>query len=188
MSYTLCPRCGQKALSIATRCPHCGDPFEIQHSYEGTGSRPRKTPVAFLVVVLGVIYFGVDNLRSGPHAPEGAFPPLAIQADPIPQPPPEPQPPSPPEPAPATADTSAAPEDLATGEETDPQERRYTTIWANVREARRPMAPVVTILQPGESVLVDSLSEEWYRVVADGQKLGYVYSELVDTAPPITRN
>jgi hypothetical protein len=69
-----------------------------------------------------------------------------------------------------------------------PQERRYTTIWANVREARRPVAPVVTVLHPGEPVLVDSLSEEWYRVVADGQKLGYVYRALVDTAPPTARN
>jgi hypothetical protein len=37
-------------------------------------------------------------------------------------------------------------------------------------------------------VLVDSLSNEWYRVVEDGQKLGYVYRELVDTAPPVFRN
>jgi hypothetical protein len=50
------------------------------------------------------------------------------------------------------------------------------------------MAPVVTVLHPGEPVLVDSLSEEWYRVVAEGQKLGYVYSALVDTAPPTERN
>jgi ribosomal protein L37E len=188
MSYTLCPRCGQKALSIATQCPHCGDPFETRHSYEGAGSRPRKTPVALILVALGVIYLGVDDLRHGSEAPADASPPLAMHADPIPPPPPELQSPSPPELRPETSDTSAAPERPSTEGETDPQERRYTTIWANVREARRPMAPVVTVLQPGEPVLVDSLSEEWYRVVADGQKLGYVYRELVDTAPPVTQN
>ena len=204
MSYTLCPRCGRKALSIATQCPHCGDPFEIRHSYEGSGSRPRKTPVALVLVALGVIYLGVGGLRRGPDAPDGASPPLTMDADPTPPPLPEPQSPSPPEllspspseplspspsePNPATEQTSADAERPVTADEVDPQERRYTTIWANVREARRPMAAVVTVLQPGESVLVDSLSKEWYRVVADGQKLGYVYRELVDTAPPVTQN
>jgi hypothetical protein len=157
-----------------------------------------------MLVALGAIYLGVDAIRHDPTAPEGASLPLTKEADPTPQPLPEPQSPSPPElqspspseplspsasePSPATEQTSAAPERPGTGEETDPQERLYTTIWANVREARGPMAPVVTVLQPGEPVLVDSLSEEWYRVVADGQKLGYVYRELVDTVRPVTRN
>jgi hypothetical protein len=50
------------------------------------------------------------------------------------------------------------------------------------------VAPVVTVVEPGEPVLVDSLSDEWYRVVADGRKVGYVYRGLVDIAPPVARN
>jgi len=189
MSYTQCPRCGQKALSVATRCPRCGDPFETHH-YPSSSPR-RRIPAALILVGLGAIYFGFDILRRGPGVLEDGFspPPTAIAPVPVPKPPPTPPAPAPSNPLPA----APAPVVVAEPRAAEPvagnsQERRYTTIWANVREARRPMAPVVTVLHPGEPVLVDSLSEEWYRVVAEGQKLGYVYSALVDTAPPTERN
>jgi hypothetical protein len=200
MSYTLCPRCGQKALSVATQCPRCGNPFELHHLYDAPGPRSRLRPVAFALAALGLIYLGVDVLKREPDSANGGFETPILAADPIPQPLPEPWVPAPSEPLPAAAEpaTGPAPEHPATAlaaparapkaAPASPQQRRYTTIWANVREARRPLAPVVTVLQPGEPVLVDSLSNEWYRVVEDGQKLGYVYRELVDTAPPVFRN
>ena len=196
MSYTQCPRCGQKALSIATRCPRCGDPFET-HSYPSSVSRSRRVPADVVLLGLGVIYLGFDVLRRGPGVVEEGFssPPTALAPIPAPQPPPTPTPtptppaPQPSQPLPAAAEPAVVPEPRAV----DPvaassQETLYTTIWANVREAPRPMAPVVMVLHPGEPVLVDSISEEWYRVVAEGHKLGYVYSTLVDTAPPAAPN
>jgi SH3-like domain-containing protein len=67
---------------------------------------------------------------------------------------------------------------------TGSQKLRYSKMWVNVRRARRPTARVVKVLRPGEPVLVDSLSEGWYRVVADGEGVGYVYGRFVDTVPP----
>jgi hypothetical protein len=32
--------------------------------------------------------------------------------------------------------------------------------------------------------MVDSLREGWYRVVVDGQGVGYVYREFLDSVPP----
>ncbi len=230
MSYTLCPRCGRKALSIATRCPHCGDPFEIRRSYNSP--RPRLREPFFVVTILAVVatYLGIDALRRRPAAPAGSEA-MSIGVDSVPPAQPRraravplaarPSPASESAPAAASPDSAspdaASPDtagldlaspnlaipDLASPDTATPlagltggttesssahQERRYITIWANVREERRPIAPVVTVLEPGQPVLVDSLRGEWYRVVEDGQKVGYVYSGLVAMNPPGARN
>lgn len=215
MSYTQCPRCGHKALSVATQCPHCGVPFEIRHTYDVAPPRPRGTLVVLVVVALGAVFLGVDLLRREPGAkggesavsrqpsavtvppsapreslpakvktsvapaPKSSLPkqPAARQLDSTPPPPPRPtvnRPPS--APSGSTAEAAAAP--------AGPSERRYANIWVNVRRARGPSAAVVKVLRPGEPVLVDSLRQGWYRVVTDGQALGYVYQGFVDTVPP----
>ena len=53
----------------------------------------------------------------------------------------------------------------------------------NIRGDRSGSAAVVQILKPGEAVGVDSLKRGWYRVVADGQPLGYVDRSLVEREP-----
>ena len=52
--------------------------------------------------------------------------------------------------------------------------QRYARTWVSIREGRTDSAPAVRTLAPGEAVLVDSLSQGWYRVVVDGQPAGYV--------------
>lgn len=193
MSYTECPRCGQKALSVATQCPRCGVPFETRHTYEVARPRPQGMLLILVVAALVVVFLGFDWFRRRPGAAGGepAAPSVAAAPDSIRQPGPKPAPVAPKEPAAATADSiprqppRPAIETVAT--QTAPEERRYTNIWVNVRRARRPTAAVVKVLHPGEPVLVDSLSQGWYRVVADGQGVGYVYRGFVDTTPPAAR-
>jgi hypothetical protein len=61
---------------------------------------------------------------------------------------------------------------------------RYVTTWVNVREGRSRRSPVAFILEPGEAVLVDSLIRGWYRVVVDGEILGYAARPYFDASPP----
>jgi hypothetical protein len=79
-------------------------------------------------------------------------------------------------PAPAPTPAAAPPAD-------ESLERHYASTWVNVRAGRSGSAPVVRILKPGEAVRVDSLRQGWYRVVADGQALGYVDRNLVGVPP-----
>jgi len=65
-------------------------------------------------------------------------------------------------------------------------ERRYARTWVNIRARPSGKAPVVLVLKPGEPVMVDSLSQGWYRAVSDGQRLGYVDRTLVDPVPKAT--
>jgi hypothetical protein len=67
---------------------------------------------------------------------------------------------------------------------TGEQLQRYATTWVNVRDRRSPDAVPVRVLNPGEAMLVDSLAGGWYRVVIDGQPIGYAYtSNLSEEAP-----
>lgn len=126
--------------------------------------------------------------------------PSAIAVDSAPQPPPavvaaqpaESMPPidstSPADSTPAAAEVPAAvPAPSPTPARTPPAdeslERRYASTWVNVRAGRSGLAPVIQILKPGEAISVDSLRQGWYRVVADGQTLGYVDRSLIG-APP----
>jgi len=61
----------------------------------------------------------------------------------------------------------------------DSTELRFASTWVNVRAAPSGTAPVVRILEPGDTVEVDSLKRGWYRAVNDGQTLGYVARSLV---------
>jgi hypothetical protein len=52
---------------------------------------------------------------------------------------------------------------------------RATRTWTKVRAARAASADVVAVLLPGDTVLVDSLRNGWWRVALDGRVLGYVH-------------
>jgi len=113
----------------------------------------------------------VDSTPSpAAHGPEAAPPPAA--------------------PAPVTsAPVTSAPVE-ATPVETTPvlptggQLQRYASTWVNVRDRRGPDAAPVRVLDPGEAVLVDSLVGGWYRVVIDGQAIGYAYSSNLSERAP----
>jgi hypothetical protein len=50
-----------------------------------------------------------------------------------------------------------------------------TRTWTNVRSSRNTRADVEAVLLPSDTVLADSLERGWYRVVLEGEALGYVH-------------
>ncbi len=181
MPYIECPSCGKTALRVASRCPHCGlifgpgiiPPAEIN-------PLPRRLLMAGALVALVVVIVLARNQTEPRPAP--LRPAVAALA------PPESRPIAP---APDSAVDNALPPPAAplqaaaapaapTGE----QLRRYAATWVNVRERRSPDAAPVRVLNPGEAILVDSLVGGWYRVVIDGEPIGYAYdSNLSERAP-----
>jgi ribosomal protein L37E len=74
MTYMECPQCGRKALSVATRCPHCGVAFPSQPFRAASGHRlDWLRPVLAVggVLVLGAVLLAVvvPRLGSKPAAP-----------------------------------------------------------------------------------------------------------------------
>jgi uncharacterized protein YgiM (DUF1202 family) len=199
MSYLQCPNCGQKALSVATRCPRCQTPLEAPSS-------PRRPPippglivgmaVAVLIIVAGItrqlrVTVGTPSVPT--VSPSPPLPVLAAEsvvvvpapakskslrpavADSVPTPASKaPAPTAVPTPSPAPPPPSRS----------ETEERRYASTWVNVRAGPSGKAPIVRVLQPGESVQVDSLREGWYQVLANGGPGGYVDGKLVDTSRP----
>jgi ribosomal protein L37E len=176
MIYMECPQCGRKALSVATRCPHCGVAFPSQplrrHAAGHRLDRLRPVLAVGGVLVLGaaLIAVVVPRLGSKPAAPARetpfgdttpavAAPPGAVAADSIVE--------------------RVAPERSA-----PPVVKRFARTWVNVRGARGRAAPAVRVLNPGDAVQVDSLSRGWYRVLIDGRAAGYVHRSNLDPVPP----
>lgn len=209
MSYTVCPNCGQNALSVATRCPRCGVAFEsqfIQHAPR----RPRRVPVGLLLAgaVLTILAgnalwqrFGVAP-RTTPIVRKPAPAPVAApQRRPVRESlaqAPETVRAAPPE-APRVSVTQVAPPPVshapnpnaaavpvatAAPSPAHGAKTLYSSTWLNLRADRRSTAPVLRILRPGEVVRVDSLAQGWYRVVSVAEQPGWVDRRLLDTLPP----
>jgi hypothetical protein len=186
MAYIECPKCGYKALSVATRCPRCGHDFPTQLiRHPVSESQIHKLwPVLILagVLVTVVVIDAVVRRQAVPRAitPSPVMPTLdsavyvptqTVRETTVP-----------------SGDSSRAVEPPLSGipPTGGPGSRRYATTWVNVREHRSGGTAAVRVLNPGEAVLVDSLSGGWYRVVADGRTVGYVDRLYLDTAPPPT--
>jgi ribosomal protein L37E len=186
-TYMECPQCGRKALSVATRCPHCGVAFPskpLQRSALGYRlDRLRPVLATGGVLILGAVLLAVvlPRLGSKAAAPALAPPPGAVAADSTVDgaasdgAAPDGAPPVPPSAASAAPVTPTPPSPLA---------RRFARTWVNVRGARGRAAPAVRVLNPGDSVQVDSLSRGWYRVLIDGRAVGYVHRSNLDTVSP----
>ncbi len=185
MAYIECPKCGYRALSVATRCPRCGHDFPtqlIRHPVSEPQIR-RLWPVLIIAGVLAVVVVmdAVFRPRAIPRAlTESLVAPPLDSAGYIPiQPVGE---------TPAPAADSSRPVEPLLSEAPPPgrqQFSRFATTWVNVRENRSGGTAAVRILNPGEAVLVDSLIGGWYRVVIDGRTLGYVDRLYLDTIPPL---
>jgi SH3 domain-containing protein len=181
-TYTECPQCGRKALSVATRCPHCGVAFPSRPlALSAPGSRlDRLRPVLVVagVLVLGAVLLAliVPRLGSKAATPTLAKPPGAMATDsavkgaasdgiaPV-------QPPA----VSSASVTPTAPKPLP---------KRFARTWVNVRGGRDRATPAVRVLNPGDSVQVDSLSRGWYRVLIDGHPAGYVHRSNLDPVSP----
>ena len=175
-----CPQCGHRALSVATRCPRCGHEFppELLHHRTPSSARGRRPPALLLGGALAAVLAAGLLLRSsGPSRPEAtpapavrtavtaarAGPPAEPRADSLSSAPL----------APARAPATAAPGQL-----------RYATTWVNVRAARGPRAAPLRVLDPGDSVTVDSLVGGWYRVVDRGRAVGYAHRRFLAARHP----
>jgi len=189
-AYMECPQCGRKALSVATRCPHCGVAFPskpLRRSARGYRvDRLRPVLAVGGVLLLGAVLLAVVMPRLGskgaappPGAPSGGTSPTLADA--------------PPGGVPAdstvegvTSDSvvKAGAPDRDAPAPAGPLARRFARTWVNVRGARGRAAPAVRVLNPGDTVQVDSLSRGWYRVLIDGRAVGYVHRSNLDPVPP----
>ena len=92
MSYSVCPNCGQKALTVATRCPRCGLAFEEQFfGRTEIAPKPRRIPLTVLIIGAGLALLVGNELVLKLKAPvrqaqPGAPPaPVVIVMPPAPQ-------------------------------------------------------------------------------------------------------
>ena len=162
-TYRECPACGKRSLSIATRCPGCGQEFPSQPvRWQGPldAGRRRKVPALALVLplvvgVLGLfVWRGVARHQGARVAAAEA--PVALDT--------------------ARAAASPAMPDSAPSADAVP---RLARTWTKVHERRSPKSDVVAVLLPGDTVLADSLSNGWWRVALDRRVLGYVYARTL---------
>ena len=193
MAYIVCPECGQRALSVATRCPRCAHEFPahpLRRSVRKSGLdnlRPGLIGAGAIIAV--VVIFAVVRHQGDSSAV--VVPPVTAPLNSLP--------PVPSQPAldtlastgdssrPDASARSVAPTQPAAWRPEGEQMERYATTWVNVRGEPSPGAPPVRVLRPGQAVLIDSLRKGWYRVSVDGRALGYVYSTYLDTIPSAVR-
>jgi ribosomal protein L37E len=174
-TYMECPQCGRKALSVATRCPHCGVAFPskpLRRSAPGYRfDRLRPVVAVGGVLLLGAVLLAVVMPRLGSKA--AAPPPGTASGETSPT-----LAAAPPGAMPADSTVEGAPAPA------NPLTKRVARTWVNVRGARGRAAPVVRVLNPGDTVQVDSLTRGWYRVLIDGRAAGYVHRSNLDPVPP----
>ena len=214
MSYVECPKCGLRALSVATQCPHCGLDFLTQPAKRlaPEPEAPRLPPqllrgagaVLALALVVVLVVALVRHLGGPKQA--GMAPPASLTVDSAPPAParsakeepsavlpdsakstPARDTVRPVAPPPSVASPPKATPPKVTPSPTGSQLLRYTTDFVNVRRARDPKAAVVRVLKRGQAVQADSLKEQWYRVLLDGQPIGYVYRGYLTSTPPRSR-
>ena len=181
-TYMECPQCGRKALSVATRCPHCGVAFPSRPlALSAPGSRlDRLRPVLVVagILILAAVLLAVVLPRLGSKAatPTLATPPGAVATNSAVQG--------------AASDVIAPvhPPAVSSASVTPtaprPLPKRFARTWVNVRGGRGRATPAVRVLNPGDSVQVDSLSRGWYRVLIDGHPAGYVHRSNLDPVSP----
>jgi len=205
MNETICPKCGHKALSVATRCPRCGQAFDTRY-YQHSSQGPRRRLAVPGLLIAGVVLmilaanavWRLPGTGSGRPAQSGALtPPPAPEAKPKAAAPAVRADSLAAAPSRKRAVTSDPPPPIQTGNRalvpTQPEAgamvgntgaiSRYASTWVNIRAGRSPRAPVLRILRPGDLVQVDSLQEGWYRVVSQQRPLGYVDRRFLSSSP-----
>ena len=167
-SYKQCLQCGKRALSIATRCPGCGQEFPAPELPQDRGIRELGrflTPGTLVGIFALIAIFTVGRLgRIGqPEEELSAFAPAESVADFS-------------EVESSTATT--APLDsarIATLAAASAGEVLVARDWTNVRTSRSVGGALEAMLMPGDTVLADSLERGWYRVALEGEVLGYAH-------------
>ena len=170
-TYMECPQCGQKALSVATRCPHCGVAFPSKPLRRSTPSH-RRNRLRPVLAVGGALLLGVALLAV-------VAPRLRVKAAPTAR-------------AASSAETAPTPLAAVVTDSTierppsvaNPLATRVARTWVNVRGGPGRTSPTVRVLNPGDAVQVDSLNRGWYRVLIDGRAAGYVHRSNLDPVSP----
>lgn len=164
-SYRQCGRCGKRALSIATRCPGCGHELPAPEVPAHGGVRKVTdflSPVVILVILAGAGVLAASRLARTERATaeESSFAEVASSMG-----------------STATADSAEAAAEPAA----PASELLVARTWTNVRQARSTRAGLEAVLEPGDTVVADSLERDWYRVTFLGEVLGYAHrSTLVE--------
>ena len=173
-SYRQCSECGKRALSIATRCPGCGRELplpagpEVSRAVELGRYVPRGVAglIAVAAVVVAVDLGGASrpaHQMGPPTSPDAAVADSVAAASEV-----------------AYALGATAALDSASVEATPEGVFLVARTWTNVRRARSPRADLEAVLTPGDSVFVDSLTGDWYRVTFEDEVLGYVYRTTLE--------
>jgi hypothetical protein len=172
-SYKRCAGCGGRALSIATRCPGCGGEFPAgEEGLSGGRRTPRRStsPSVPVVVLAGLGIVVASQVgrtvfprerRSSYGAAVSAAEPMEVGAVP---------------PAPAKAPPVAA-------SGTPPVTAvlvAHRLIY--MRKARSRSTPLEAVLEPGDTLTVDSLVRGWYRVTFEGEVMGYAERSSIESS------
>ena len=163
-SYRQCDACGKRALSIAIRCPGCGRELpanEVPKAGGGLELGRFLTPKGVAAVLAVVAVLGSASL--GPAGqPREARAEVVLHG--------ENGPVGHGENGPVGQRHRVAGLPAESG-----SELRVAQSWTEVRKSRSARAPLEAMLMPGDTVLVDSLEQGWYRVALEGEVLGYAH-------------
>jgi hypothetical protein len=171
-SFRQCPACSKRALSIATRCPACGQelleqPVQREPSPD-RGRFPSLLAVAAVVLAAGAL-IALLVQRSATRGAE-ATASAAIADEP-----------------PTALDTvhAAASPVMRAVPDSGPSAEAVTRVartWTKVHERRSVNGELAAVLLPGDTVLADSLRGGWWRVALEGRVVGYVYAPTLAEA------
>ena len=169
-SYKQCSGCGKQALGIATRCPACGRALLAPAAEEPDRGLGRfLAPAVAAGVLAAAAVLGVANLDRTSGTPSERSSVAAVDS---------------------TASSqfgyvmTATRHDTATTTALPARsagQLLVTKPWTNVRTSRTKVADVEAVLLPGDTVFADSLDRGWYRVVLEGEVLGYAHRSTLKT-------
>ena len=170
-----CPRCSKLLDRRTPTCRHCG--YAARRA-----RRVRRAAVIAAGVTVVAVIWGISFKAPPPDetaaraAPTPEEPAGPLEEMMIARAPPDTTPTDLPAARPGPAPPPEPPEPIPPA--------RWTNNWVNVREDRSVNAPVVRILRPGTRVEIGDRARGWWAVSIEGVPVGYVSSELLDTAPP----
>jgi hypothetical protein len=176
-TYRECPACAKRALSIATRCPACGQELVGEPiRREARPERRRLGPGVALGaggLVAGVAVAALLMQRDSSSGPDAtsvaelrAETPMAIETR-----------------AAAPFVTEAPPPTLADSAPSTEAVSRVARTWTKVHQRRSVKSDLSAVLLPGDTVLADSLRGGWWRVALEGKVIGYVYGPTLTETP-----
>ena len=167
-SYRQCTECGKRALRIATRCPGCGHEFPhpaVPESGPALDLGRFLSPSVVVGVLAAATLLAAANLGRASRLPEQ--PPSIVAADSVA---------AFSEVAYVMAATARLDTASASGVAAESAgELLVARTWTSVRKSRSKSASLEAVLMPGDTVLADSLRQEWYRVALEGEVLGYAH-------------